>query len=76
MLVRDFFKRHVAAFFEVSVLKEVRILSGPPEQGGQRGRQPPPPSKSSLLMSPLNVLFLKKVTQNVHENQQLKSRAS
>ena len=45
MLVRDFFKRHVAGFFEVSVLKEVRILSGPPEQGGQRGRQPPPPPK-------------------------------
>ena len=29
-----------------------------------------------LLMSPLNVLFLKEVTKNVHENQQAKSRAS
>ena len=29
-----------------------------------------------LLMSPLNVLYLKEVTNNVHENQQAKSRAS
>ena len=60
--------------------------SGPPEQGGQRGRQPPrpspPPPQSSLLMyrfwlmSRLNVLFLKEVTENVHENQQAKSLAS
>ena len=29
-----------------------------------------------LLMSPLNVLFLKKVTKDVHKNQQAKSRTS
>ena len=29
-----------------------------------------------LLMSPFNVLFYKEVTENVHENQQAKSRAS
>ena len=27
-------------------------------------------------MNPINVLFLKEVTKNVHENQQTKSRAS
>ena len=44
---------------------------------------PPPPAPqkfsgdvSFLLMSPLNVLFLKEVTKNVHENQQAKSRTS
>ena len=29
-----------------------------------------------LLMSPLNVFYLKEVAKNVHENQQAKSRAS
>ena len=46
---------------------------------GQRGRQSPQSSLLMcpfLLMSPLNVLFLKKVTNNIHENQQAKSRAS
>ena len=46
---------------------------------GQMGRNLP---QSSLLMCPfllvipLNVLFLKEVTSNIHENQQAKSRAS
>ena len=49
-------------------------ISGPLKQGGQRGRP-----QSSLLMCPfllmssLNVRFLKEVTKNVHENQQAKS---
>ena len=53
--------------------------TGSPEQRGQRGCQPP---QSSLLMcpflllSPLNSLFLKEVTNNVHENQQVKLQAS
>ena len=41
---------------------------------------PLPPKLSAdvsfFLISPLNVLFLKKVTQNIHENQQAKSRAN
>ena len=61
------------------------LFAGPQEQGGggegagQKVRQPP---QSSLLMcpflliSPLNVVFLKKVTKNIDENQQVKSRAS
>ena len=55
--------------------------SGPPEQGGvaEVASAPPPPQKffgyvPFFLMSPLNVLFLKEVTQNLHENQQAKSR--
>ena len=47
--------------------------SSPPEKGGQRGRQLPQSSLLMypfLLMGPLNVLFLKKVTNNIHENQQ------
>ena len=42
--------------------------------GGCRGDVSPP--QSFLLMRPLNVLFLKEVTKNVHENQQPKSQAS
>ena len=50
---------------------------------GHRGRNSPPPPRlpkfsvgvSFLLMSSLNVLF-ERSNQNVHENQQLKSRAS
>ena len=57
--------------------------AGPPEQGRAEGESgaPPPPPQSCLLMCPflmmsyLNVLFLKIVTKNVHENQQAKSRA-
>ena len=55
-------------------------------RGRRNGRQPPPPlplpKKSSLLtcpfllMSPLNVVFLKEVTKNVDGNQQAKLRAS
>ena len=49
---------------------------------GEDGALTPRPPQSSLfmcsflLMSSLNVLFLKEVTQNVHENQQAKSWAS
>ena len=46
---------------------------------GQRGRLPPQNFLSMypfFLMSPLNVLFLKEVTQHIHENQQAKSRAN
>ena len=56
------------------------LTTGPLEQGEGISALPPP-EKSSLLMcpfflaSPLNVLFLKEVTKNVHENQ-VKSRAS
>ena len=55
---------------------------GPLKQG-QRGSQAPPQNKqikTSLLMClfllriSLNVLFLKEVTNNVHENQRAKSR--
>ena len=49
-------------------------------RGGVSLLTPPPPKFSVdvpfLLISPLNVLFLKEVTKNVHENQQAKSRAS
>ena len=54
--------------------------TGPPEQGVRVGVSPL--TQSSLLMCPfllmssLNVLFLKEVTKNVHENQQAESRAS
>ena len=45
------------------------------------GRQPLTPKSSLLmcpflLMSPLNVVFLKEVTKNIYENQQTKSRAN
>ena len=61
---------------------ETRSGSSPPEQGGRGGVSPPPsPAKFSvdvpfLLMNPLNVLFLKELTKNIHENQQAKPRAS
>ena len=54
-------------------------VAGPLEQGGKRGHQPP---QSSLLMCPyllvipLNVLYLKEVNNNVHENQQAKLPAN
>ena len=62
-----------------NISKVDAIFTGPPEQG--RGRGGVTPSKFSvdvpfLLMSPLNVLFLKEVTKHVHENQQVKSQAS
>ena len=49
--------------------------------GGRGGRGGVSPPKDLLmypflLMSPLNVLFLKDVTKNIDENQQAKSRAS
>ena len=57
-------------------------FSGPPEQG-RRGRDRGdvcPPNFSIdvpfFLINPLNVLFLKEVTQNVHGNEQAKSRAT
>ena len=66
----------------VSLSTEV-MYPGPPEQGeGGRGSVSPPPKKISLLMlpfllmSPINVLFSKEVTKNVHENQKAKSLAS
>ena len=43
---------------------------------GASATPPPLPPQSYLLMRPLNVLFLKEVIKNVHENQQAKSRAS
>ena len=64
------------------------LMIGPPEQdgwvgwGGEGRGGVRAPSQSSLLMcpllllSPLNILFLKDVTKNVHEYQQAKSRAS
>ena len=65
-------------------LRKLVTLTGPLEQGEggrQRRRQPPPPPKFSvdvplLLLSLLNVLFLKDVPKNVDENQQAKSQAS
>ena len=56
-------------------------LTGPLEQGGREGVSTTPPQSyllmcPFLLMSPLNVLFLKDVTKNIDENQQAKSRAS
>ena len=52
-------------------------ITGP---GGAEGASAPLRSSllmcPFLLMSPLNVLFLKEITQNVHENQQAKSQAS
>ena len=55
------------------------VIPGPPEQGGRGGLSPPQSSLSMcpfLLVSPLNVHFLKEVTKNVRENQQVKLRAS
>ena len=47
---------------------------------GQRGEDssplPPSPSPQMVQMGSLNVLLLKEVTKNVHENQQAKSRAN
>ena len=46
---------------------------------GEEGTSAPPKFSVDvpfLLMSPLNVLFLKEETKNVLENQQAKSRAS
>ena len=66
----------IVAFMAIGLKKGGRGKSG---GSVQRGCQP---SQSSLLrcpflpMSPLNVLFLKEATKNVHENQQAKSRAS
>ena len=50
-------------------------------EGGEAERVSAPPQSfllmcPFLLMSPLNVLLLKEVTKNVHENKQAKSRAS
>ena len=48
-------------------------MSSPSEQDGQRGRLQPQSFLSMcsfFLMSLLNVLFLKEVTENIHENQQ------
>ena len=50
----------------------------PSGAGGQRGASAPLPLQSFLfmcpflLMSPLNVFFLKEVNKNVHQNQQTK----
>ena len=71
-------------------LKRLRSQFDHPVQAlrnrGRGGISPHPPSPPPLpkfsvdvpflLMSPLNVLFLKEVTKNVHENQQVKSRAN
>ena len=80
-------------FKELEFISSIKTMAGPPEQGGQRGRQPlrppspPPPPKLSvdvpffadkplMWFNPLNVLFLKEITKNIHENQQATSRAS
>ena len=53
--------------------------SGCGMMGGAEGPLAPPKFSVDVPFfadSPLNVLFLKKVTNNIHENQQAKSRAS
>ena len=51
------------------------VLVGPPEQGGKQASAPQSSLLlcSFLLMSPLNVLFLKEVTKNV-QNQHIKKK--
>ena len=65
----------------IAMICSTLASSRPSGAGGAEGASPPP-SQSFLpicpffLMSYLNVLFLKEVTQNTHENQQAKSRAN
>ena len=79
-------------FKELEFISSIKTMAGPPEQGGgQRDvslSAPPPPSpklsvdvpffadKPLMWFNPLNVLFLKEITKNIHENQQATSRAS
>ena len=54
------------------------LVYKPSGAGGADGASAPPKFSVDvpfLLMSPLNVLFLKEVTNSIHENQQAKSRA-
>ena len=66
--------------FASQVIKCRQFYSCPSTQKSLRGSYYNPLTSEVklpfLLMSPLNVLFLKEVTKNVHENQQAKSRAS
>ena len=68
-----FWKDHLFRTFEEYVIFQAL------RNRGAEGASTPPKFSAGvpfLLMSPLNMLFLKEVTKNVRENQQLKSRAS
>ena len=65
-------------FLQVSTMQALR---GKVKGEAEGASAPHSPAKvlcwcDFLLMSPLNVFSLKELTKNIHENQQVKSRAS
>ena len=86
VVIRNISSSRCQMFFKIGVLQNFAIFTGkpcPPEQGKEGGGREGvrPPQRCLLMctflpMSPLNLLFSKEVTKNVHENQQTKSRAS